>query len=116
MRTIDLEACIKALDEMILRHQKLNAHIQKGGNNEDASVCIDVGEVQALLRLCLDTLKRHVPEDSELLKDWHIEKHAESAWGFTILASIDDLVAQNGKLKAFLSVAKHFKNASTDNV
>jgi hypothetical protein len=111
MNTIDLEACSKALDEMILRHQRLNAHIQKGGNVGDPDVAIDVGEVRALLRLCLDTLKRHVPEDNELLNHWHIEQHAEAAWGFTIEASIEDLITQGGKLKAVLSVAKYSPKA-----
>ncbi len=108
MRAISLEACIKALDEMILRHQKLREHIQKGGNHEDPDVAIDVTEVQALLRLCLDTLKRYVPEDSELLKDWHIEKHEESIRGFTIKGATEDLMTQRGKLKAVLSMAKYY--------
>ena len=116
MITIDLEACVKALDEMILRHQRLYTHIQKGGHHAAPDVAIDFGEVQALLRICLDTLKRYVPEDSELLQNWHIEKHAESAWGFTIPASIEDLIMQRGKLKAILNVAKHSPNASSGDV
>jgi hypothetical protein len=107
MRKISLEACISAMDEMILRHHKLHAHMQEGGDNRDPDVSIDVGEVQALLRLCLETLKRYVPEDSELLKNWHIERHVETFKGFTIRGAAEDLSMQRGKLKAALIVAKY---------
>jgi hypothetical protein len=116
MKRISLEACINALDEMILRHQKLHAHIQKGGDNRDSDVAIEVEEVQALLQICLDTLKRHVPEDSELLNNWHIEKHVETFKGFSIKGAIEDLMKQRGKLKAALSVAKYSLYASKDDV
>ena len=116
MRRISLEACIKALDEMILRHQKLDAHIQKGGDNRGPDVAIEVEEVQALLQLCLETLKRHVPEDSELLKNWNIERHVETFQGFTIKGAIEDLMMQRGKLKAALSVAKYSPDASNGDV
>lgn len=117
MKIISLETCIKVLDEMILRHQKLHAHMKKGGSHQDPDVEIDATEVQALLRLCLDTLKRHVPEDSELLNNWHIEKHDEiNIWCFTVEGSIEDLMTQRGKLKAALSVTKYSPSPSSDDV
>ena len=107
---------IKVLDEMILRHQKLHAHTEAGGLTGQPKVAIEVGEVQALLQLCLETLKRHVPEDSVLLKGWRIDQHVEAYRGFTIQGAIEELTTQNGKLKAALSVAKYSPNPSNDDV